>query len=173
MGQEKLGQDIGMLVKEIDASAADPDYHAGAVEALQENEEVLVNPAVADVVAEANNLAAHTVVDPDDICTRNWALPCPDGWSLVGDICAAPRSYAGPCKPTQALRDYTPLEKTKFVSNCKAVWPCADSCADGHDYEGCPNGWVNVGAGFCNSPEGKHESNHCGSIFKFDVMGIP
>jgi len=172
----ELGQHIGELVRDVGKRAAAGErstFHASVVDVINSAEEGLVNPAVSEVVAEANSLAAHALIQPDPMCNRNWSQPCPDGWSLQGrDACLASSSYAGPCKHTQSFLGSNRLDKYKFSLSCKSPWPCDDSCTEGHDYDACPIGWRDLGSGFCKSSSGVSETPQCLSEYKFDDMSI-
>merc|ERR1712083_1189376 len=77
----------------------------------------------------------------------------------------------GPCAAAQMLAHATLGEKYKFASACSAPWPCASgSCANGKDYDVCPEGWSSVEAGFCQITSGA--TSKCGDLYKFDDMPI-
>ena len=177
---ERLGQDIGETLREAGAqTAADASHNNGGHSAFQESmlhqlssdQDVLVNPKVSEVIAETNNIAAHQTVPSDNVCRRNWAQPCPDGWSRLGENCLAPPSYEyfGGCRNLQSFTGASVMAKYRFASDCKAPWPCEDHCSSGHDYETCPQGWIDVGAGFCKR---QNSDGKCKSMYKFDDMSI-
>jgi CPW-WPC domain-containing protein len=136
---------------------------------LDSDTEVLVNPRVSKVISETNRLVKN-LPPADYVCARDWAQLCPDGWKLVGSVCAAPSSYTGSCQHAVPLTGATVKAKYKFASDCQAPWPCADECARGRDYDQCPKGWVASEDAFCENPEGPTEQ--CGSKFRFQDMTV-
>lgn len=62
-------------------------------------------------------------------------------------------------------------QKQQIAEDCKAPWPCADSCSEGHDYSAvCPLGWHDDGTGFCEAPA--HFETHCAKSYDFAEMDV-
>lgn len=158
---KQLGENLGAKVlaadDEVKADAAQnggkSSFQSTYAETLTSKEMVLVNPAVNNVLQQANGLAQNLVAK-DGLCERRWASECPDGWAVTSDgQCAAPSSYGGACKKIQSFHGMSVAEKQQVAEDCKAPWPCEDECQDGHDYgELCPAGWHDDGNGFCEAP---------------------
>lgn len=172
----KLGEEMGELLRKVDkrtVGGGSSEFRASMVNAMHFDENGITNPAVSQVVSEANNMAARDVVPTDGLCVRNWSRPCPDGWSLQGrDECLSPSAYTGPCKHVQTLAGFNVQQKHKVSLSCKSPWPCADLCLNGHDYDVCPKGWQASGDGFCESPLAASERTGCTTEYKFDEMSI-
>jgi len=178
---KKLGEKIGSLIRDGDQHMASDvrrgdgeprAFQASVTDKVDAHHQVLVNPAVSQVIEQANELAENKHVDSEgDACVRNWAHTCPDGWSVSGSTCVAPESYGGACQRLQSFVKSTVLEKSKFAADCKAPWPCQDQCSEGRSYsETCPASWSDVGGGFCAAPEDGH--GKCASLYNFADMTI-
>lgn len=70
--------------------------------------------AAADTIAAGN-------VDAD--CIQDFAEACPAGFSVEGDTCKAPASFAGACG-SRLPSTYTAEEKSAYADACKTSWPC-------------------------------------------------
>ena len=128
-----------------------------------------VNSEVSRVIAEANAVASMAPRGGDEVCDRNWEASCPDGWRVVGyGQCEAPAFYGEGCAIVQSLGGVGVNERVKFASNCDAVWPCADGCAEGSDYDGCPIQWLDKGDGICSAPG----AAMCGADYNFNLMTV-
>lgn len=155
---ENLGAQVLAADDEVAADAGQNDgkstFQSSYAEALTSKEMVLVNPAVSKVLQQANGLAQN-LVERDGLCERRWTAECPDGWALTGGQCAAPSSYGGSCKKVLSFSGMSAAQKQQMSEDCKAPWPCEDSCPAGHDYSAlCPQGWHDDGTGFCEAPAG-------------------
>ena len=63
---------------------------------------------------------------PCATCTRDFADPCPAGWSVTsGSVCAPPASYSGPCGASVDFAGFSPAMLARWSSDCGAFWPCA------------------------------------------------
>lgn len=162
-GGKEAGENLGgQVLAADDEVAADASQNGGKstfqssyAEALTSKEMVLVNPGVSKVLQQANGMAQN-LVEKDALCERRWTAECPDGWALTGDgQCAAPSSYGGSCKKVLSFSGMPAAQKQQMAEECKAPWPCEDSCSGGHDYSAlCPQGWSSDGSGFCEAPAG-------------------
>lgn len=178
-GGKQLGEQLGAKVlaadDEVKADAAQNNGKSGFqstyADTLTSKEMVLVNPAVTQVLQQANGLAQNLVAK-DGLCERRWASECPDGWIVTADgQCAAPSSYGGACKKVQSFRGMTVAEKQQVAEDCKAPWPCEDTCQEGRDYaELCPEGWHDDGNGFCEAPAGF--KTQCATSYDFAEMDL-
>ena len=174
-GNTDTASALGNALKDIGAQmAADgedgrAEFRDAFADEVNSQLVVPVNSEVSRVLAEANAAASMARSGGDDLCERNWEAPCPDGWRHVGSgQCVAPSFYVGGCAVKQLFEGVGVDERVKFASNCEAVWPCADGCAAGRDYDGCPLQWSDLGDGLCSSPAGAV----CGSDYKFTLMSV-
>lgn len=93
-------------------------------------------------------------------CLRNWALPCPDGYSLKdipineyanasGNVCLADLGYDGPCEPEVSFEDAR--AKQLFAERCKTSWACNSHCETRVNSR-CPQEWTHIGGDLCVAP---------------------
>jgi len=183
---EEAGEAVGQLILEADRASkaevgrdgpsAPGAYYGALAKTLRDGEEALVNPHVSEVVERANSLAERKGAT-DFLCPRKWAELCPEGWAaLAARTCVAPPSYQGPCKRTQILAGAAVWEKRFIADNCKAPWPCAgwaDGCTDGRNYDECPAGWADAGAGLCKASSSNATSlPRCPAVLKLGDLQI-
>merc|ERR1712217_852405 len=56
-------------------------------------------------------------------CERDWAPPCPSGYSLIGNAtCSADIGYEGQCEQLVSFKDVH--EKMAFAQRCQTSWAC-------------------------------------------------
>lgn len=162
------------MARDVRDNEVDPvAFQMAVIEKVESGQPAtLVNPAVSEVIAQANAAAQHKQMDPaPDACVRNWAVSCPDGWSASGSTCSAPAGYGGACQRFQSFAESTDLGKSKFAADCKAPWPCQDECDAGRDYaQLCPSSWKEIGDGFCSAPA--EAGAKCATMYKFDDMTV-
>jgi CPW-WPC domain-containing protein len=176
MGQ-RIGNAIAALGKNLQATSTTNEGTTDAflkqlADQFGAKQPVLTNPGVAAAVARANRLATSSVAAADELCSRDWAQICPDGWRLVDEMtCSAPASYQGACGTIQKI-EASVAAKTRFVDTCKAPWPCkeAEVCAEGRDYEACPAGWTLLKDGFCR--RASTAPSQCPGLYNFAAMDI-
>lgn len=101
------------------------------------------------------------------MCRRDWAQPCPNGYSpqdipynefrdADATTCAAELLYEGECEQQVIFKDV--VAKQEFSERCQTSWPCHQTCGD--SYAACPDGWESVGDGLCMAPE-SYKANGC------------
>ena len=170
-GAEALGAALRAAGAEMAGGSTDEQaaFRSAFAGEFAAQELVPVNAAVARVVDEANMLASTQHTADGGACARNWEAPCPDGWSAGGNLlCEAPGSYDGGCAKLHSFQSVGVDSRAVFASECSAPWPCADGCAEGRNYDGCPASWVDSGDGYCSGGGG----GPCLSEYKFDTMSI-
>jgi len=115
------------------------------------------------------------VADDADLCVRDWSAPCPSGWapfSHQGRVaCERPRAYDGGCAAIQSFVGENKAARARFAAECDAPWPCAGSCAEGTDFDGCPVGWTNDGDGFCSATTAV-ANPACATTLNFAEMAV-
>ena len=175
VGNTETARALGHALKDIGAQIAQGGYDERAefrdafVNEVNSQQVVPVNSEVSRAIAEANALASTARGEGDELCQRNWEAPCPDGWRSLGQgPCEGPPFYAGGCAVMQSFAGVAVHERATFAAKCEAVWPCADGCAEGRDYDGCSLQWLDSGDGVCSSPG----PTACGSDFKFTLMSV-
>jgi len=169
-----IAQTIRKSLREMEVLEHEGEHVGGAmkqavVESMLGKQEVLTNEEMTKAIAAANRLAEQQLPF-DSVCARDWAQPCPDGWTHM-DACLAPDSYQGGCKWSQDFSSAGIAEKASFGVRCKAPWPCSNAqCPEGVDYESCPAGWDDIGNGLCqhSSPE----ESKCGSLVNIKNMDV-
>jgi len=173
----EVGQDVGSNVRdaavhtgtEAGEYGGKSEFQSSYADSVASKEMVLINPAVSQVIRQANGLAG-SLMEKDFLCERRWKAKCPDGWSAMGDQCSAPASYGGACRTMQSFVGKSVVEKQRLAEECKAPWPC-DDCADGRDYSQlCPEGWSGDGGGFCKAPA--DFETKCATTYDFARMDI-
>jgi len=177
---KELGWKIGEMVHAVDIAVGADSSHGrgdamlhGFQNQIFQDNEVLVNPRVSEVVAQANKMNEDNV-ENDYICKRNWSRNCLDGWGASGDLCQAPTEYEGGCSHLVSFAKASVAEKILFSKDCRAPWPCLDSCVEGHDYDTqlCPVGWEEIQDGFCVRENSVGVVDKCGSKYHFARMGV-
>lgn len=157
-----LGQRMGETLRKIDP-ADGPAIQAE----LMSDQQALNNPAVLETTSRMNQRAGE--VPADDICDRDYSQACPIGWSPAGTKCLAPGTYTGGCKSMLSFQDFDEIQKRQWAESCNSAWACKDECR--RDYVRlCPEGWNDVGGGFCEAPPGFQSD--CLSRYKFDVYSV-
>ena len=58
-------------------------------------------------------------------CSADFIAECPQGWQTLGDSCAAPSTYTGPCSGLMRLGSLTAAQKRIYSEACQSPWPCA------------------------------------------------
>ena len=118
---------------------------------------------------------SERISDELDGCARDWAAPCPNGWTQGAQsgeaTCSSPRSYIGGCATVQSFVGMDKGSRVRFAEECDAPWPCANECAGGADFDGCPTGWSNVGGGFCSQTTATSADAACPTIINFAELG--
>jgi len=172
-GNAKLGQTLARsIAKSLQGEARSDTLQQGLMETLNSKQEVLTSPEIAKAVEFGNSLAEHHMPE-DSFCARDWSDACPDGWDHSGESCLAPKSYKGGCGTLQNFGSASFAAKKAFADTCKAPWPCSESkgsCPDGIDYERCPVGFEQLGAGLCQLSN--EASSTCASLYNFGDMDI-
>merc|ERR1712061_950403 len=85
--------------------------------------------------------AREGIVAEDLMCTRDYSVACPLGWSDLGDgsQCLAPANYAGACSKTTSFGKM-PSEKSGKAAECATLFPCLGLP---QDYtKACPATWT-------------------------------
>jgi len=174
-----LSADVGAQIADVIYEAAQSTSvgagHQHAVDGLLQKafahellhtDETVVSMSSPEEILKRRQLQS----DQDDICDRNWAHTCPDGWIPLQEFqCSAPLSYKGPCKHLQSFASTNAVDKHVFSSVCKTPWPCRDECDHGRDYDKlCPEDWAYIGNGFCES-RGNYNAT-CSSLYNFHDM---
>lgn len=104
-------------------------------------------------------------------CRIDWSRPCPAGWDEQpgqAGQCAATASYGGPCATLQSAALST-AGKQRLAQQCGVGWPCiggSDSCPEGVDFSGCPQGWKETSQGLCGAPP--QYFGNCHRTLQFD-----
>ncbi|KJP88719.1 hypothetical protein AK88_01600 [Plasmodium fragile] len=86
---------------------------------------------------------------------------CPEGWTLEGKICHAPKSYIGKCVRKKIFTNFSREEKKAWADACDIRWPCKKKNYNFDEL--CPHNWM-------PTPDNKHCSANssyvgpCGSI---------
>jgi len=115
--------------------------------------------------------------DETATCTRDWARPCPYGYSpqdiahgefhnVAGVTCEADFSYEGECEQRVLFKDIE--AKKEFAERCKTSWPCQRVCQDG--FAVCPEGWQSLGDGQCMAPD-SYKQDSCPLAWMFHLHG--
>lgn len=58
-------------------------------------------------------------------CSKDYAAPCPEGWTEEKQFCLAPGSYAGPCDVGLNATLLDAAAKAAFEVKCAVEYPCA------------------------------------------------
>ena len=129
----------------------------------------------ADAVAPSRIAAlSERLLDDRDGCVRDWMVPCPNGWTQAlsrGEVtCSSPRGYSGGCATVQSFAGADKAMRAGFAEDCDAPWPCVGACAGGADFDGCPSGWTDVGAGFCSQGAAPADAR-CPTTMNFAELG--
>jgi len=87
-------------------------------------------------------------------CRTDWSGSCPAGWNELPGHCAATASYAGPCATVLLSAGLSTEGKQHLSQQCGFSWPCSgrDTCPEGVDFAGCPEGWKETSQGLCGAP---------------------
>jgi len=173
------GESIGHAI----ADTVDGMYAGKPVEAvgrlqklagqIQDGLEVIVNPAVTTIVANANRVMRDAGTD-DIVCKRKYSFSCPDGWFSFGARCVASSSYKGGCERIFNSIGTDAAAKARFARACSAPWPCDDDCVSGHDYDSslCPTGWM-LQQGLCRKQDVHVDKLHeCSSSFYLTALDV-
>ena len=114
---------------------------------------------------------AEPVVAFEGGCEIDYSKACPDGWNTdASGNCAASTAYGGACDYSQSFAEANEAAKAQFAQDCGAPWPCASSsCGNGHDYDGCPEGWSAAGNGVCKGSAG---GAGCNGAYRFSRMSV-
>lgn len=89
-------------------------------------------------------------------CLRDYNVPCPRGFMLVGDQCWPTADYAGKCNTIhKGLLEATEDQKMGWERKCDTYWPCLPSkCPKGENwYKNCPVSWYDNGEGECENSQ--------------------
>jgi len=92
-------------------------------------------------------------------CPRDYAAPCPQGWSTKDASCVAPSEYEGPCVEKKDFSTFSAAEKASWALACSVVWPCRVArsseqqapCQDLRSSDACPADWL-ASQGYCHAP---------------------
>lgn len=110
---------------------------------------------MARVPGPTPRLASRTYIRPnlERNCDRDYSIPCPIGFVVVGVVrgnvssCAAGEAYTGPCDDAYTLK--SDASKALFAEQCGADWPCRQCLRN--FAAPCPAGWDHDGTS-CNPP---------------------
>ena len=58
-------------------------------------------------------------------CNQNYDVPCPEGWTSIGDECMGPRTYAGDCDFSFTSKGMTSAQKHALADSCGVRFPCS------------------------------------------------
>lgn len=74
-----------------------------------------------------------------EMCTPDYSVQCPTGWSAVGlhaDLCTAPADYAGDCTYEINVTGWRQDEKEAFAVQCGVSYPCCANSTSGECLHG-------------------------------------
>lgn len=105
-------------------------------------------------------------------CLKDYSANCPVEWTEIGSgLCAAPRTYQGPCSRVIDLRAYRGRSdlKSVFELRCAVSWICKTSTDERErDFSvPCPLGWTVLEDGSCRAPPSYIPSENCPRIVSF------
>ncbi|GBE62727.1 cpw-wpc domain-containing protein, putative [Babesia ovata] len=132
---------VGDSRKPRHSGVSDDTHHLNVVRLYKafksEPKEEHVEERVGDLVASAASQESPKEIDPfTSQCVRDFAQPCPEGWTKVDDMCEAPASYKGDCARSVDTSEFTVERKMLFMEDCKVEWPCK-SAVDKTDAQYC------------------------------------